>query len=328
VARFRITISGNLPDARLHRVAFLGVTRRRRARQTAAVTPPGERSPTVRRRRLARRLLELREQAGLTVPQAARELGWADTTLYRIESAERGTVAGNVALMVELYASRGAAVAPGERQALMDLAKDARKRGWWVGYGLAESFATYVGLEAEATQLLTYQIQLVHGLLQTEAYARALRRAGLPPATPQEIDQWVSVRMRRQQRLTSPVPIALWVIMAESALRWQVGGPDVMAEQLRALVEHADRPNVTIQVLPYSAGAVPAMDAPFSLLVFEPTDPPVVYIETATDNLYLEDPQSVALHQLAIDHLRAAALPPADSVDKIRSIAERSSEDG
>ncbi len=298
------------------------MTPRRRAHKTVAVTP-AERSPTVRRRRLARLLTDLREQAGLSPAEAARELEWATTTVHRIEAGTRGTSAGNVIQMLELYGSRGAPVTEDLRREMVQLAKDARKRGWWVGYGLDDSFALYVGLETEAAALQTYQVELVHGLLQTEAYARTLRRAGLPAADPDEIDRWVAVRMRRQRRLTGEDPLALWVILSEAALRRQVGGPEVMTEQLRSLTERAELPNVTLQVLPFAAGPHPAVDSPFSVLTFtERTDQAVVYVETATENLYLEDPQVVGWHTLAFNHLRALALPPSESVVKIQSIIQ------
>jgi len=296
------------------------MTRSRRRRQSGAV-PPAQ-SPTVRRRRLARRLIELREAAGLTAAQVAGELEWATTTLYRIESAERGTSAGNVSLMLELYASRGAAVSDAERTGLVQLARDARKRGWWVGYGLDESFALYVGLEAETASIDTYLIELIPGLLQTEAYAREILRTGLPAPTPEELDRWTAVRSQRQRRLTEADPLRLWAVLSEAAVRrWPRGRPEIMTEQLESLVAQADRPNVTLQVLPFEVGFHSAMDYPFTIMGFpDRADPDVVYLESATSNLYLEEPADVEVFKLAFDHLRAAALDPGASVAMIENI--------
>jgi Domain of unknown function (DUF5753) len=225
--------------------------------------------------------------------------------------------------MIDLYKSCGAPVSDETRADLLRLSKEARRRGWWVGYGLEESFALYVGLETEAAAVHNYHEGLVHGLLQTEAYARAVRLAGLPSPTPDELDRWLTVRMRRQDRLTAEEPLSLWAIMSEGVLRKEVGGAAVMADQLRALIGRAELSNVTIQVMPFKAGAHPAGDSTFTLLTFrERFDLPTVYLETPTENLYLEDPDDVDWHRVALDHLRAMALPPAESVAMIQSIIQ------
>jgi hypothetical protein len=287
---------------------------------------PAERSPTVRRRRLAKQLADLREHAALSVKDVARQLEWAESTVYRIESARRGVKPGDVLLLLDLFTRTGNVVITEEhRDELLKLAREARKRGWWQTYSGAvpEPFIVYIGLESEVSTLRAYGCELVPGLLQTEEYAREVRRASVPIPDPAQTDRWLAVRAARQRRLTGDDPIRLWTVLNEGALRRAMGGPAVMARQLARLVEAAELPNVTVQVLPFSAGAHPAVDAPFMVLGFpERTDPDVVYVEHMTQALYIETPREVDAFTLAFDHLRARALDPDESVARIASIME------
>lgn len=287
---------------------------------------PAERSPTVRRRRLAKQLADLREHAALSVKDVARQLEWAESTVYRIESARRGVKPGDVLLLLDLFTRTGKVVITDEqREELLRLAREARKRGWWQTYSGAvpEPFVVYIGLEAEVSTLRAYGCELVPGLLQTEEYAREVRRASVPTPDPAQTDRWLAVRAARQRRLVEEDPILLWAVLNEGVLRRAMGGPAAMARQLARLVEAAELPNVTVQVLPFSAGAHPAVDAPFMILGFpERTDPDVVYVEHMTQALYIETPSEVDAFALAFDHLRARALDPDESVARIMSIME------
>jgi len=219
---------------------------------------PAERSPTVRRRRLAKQLAELREQAGLPVKDVARQLEWAESTVYRMESARRGVKPGDVLLLLDLFTRTGRVVGSDEqREELLRLSREARKRGWWQTYtgAMPEPFLVYIGLEAEVSTIRAYASELVPGLLQTEQYARAVRRAS-PISDQNQTDRWVELRMARQRRLMDASPVQVWAVLNEGVLRRLVGGPEVMAEQLVRLVEAAALPNVTLQVLPFAAGAL------------------------------------------------------------------------
>jgi transcriptional regulator with XRE-family HTH domain len=290
-------------------------------RKTAAVNP-ARRSPTVRRRRLARQLAELREQAGLAVKDVARELEWAESTVYRMEAARRGVKPGDVLLLLDLYGrSDTVTITDEQRSGLLQLAKDSRKRGWWQPYssGVPEYGITYVGLEAEASSLHVYHVELVDGLLQTEDYARELRRVDLL-ADPAETERWLALRAERQRRLVGDDPLRLWVVLNEAVLRRAVGGAKVMTGQLDRLLQAAAQPNVTLQVLPFGAGAYQVMETPFIILDFpEPADQDVVYLEQTAHTLYIEEPDQVDWYKLAFDHLQARSLDPDQSVDLIRA---------
>jgi transcriptional regulator with XRE-family HTH domain len=292
---------------------------------------PVERSPTVRRRRLAKQLAELRELAGLTVRDVARELEWAESTLYRIESARRGVKPGDVLLLLELFTrSSEVVITQEQRDELLRLAREARKRGWWQTYSgaVAEPFVVYIGLEAEVSTLRAYAGELVPGLLQTEQYAREIRRASLSPADPEQTERWTALRMARQRRLTEEEPVRLWAVLNEAALHRTIGGPKVMTDQLTRLADASALPNVTLQVLPFSVGAHPAMDSPFMILGFpERSDEDVVYIEQMSQAMYVETAAEVDWYTLAFDHLRARALDPDESLARIVAVRNNISPD-
>jgi hypothetical protein len=286
---------------------------------------PAERSPTVRRRRLAKQLAELREQAGLPVKDVARQLEWAESTVYRMESARRGVKPGDVLLLLDLFTRTGrVAISAEQREELLRLSREARKRGWWQTYtgAVPEPFLVYIGLEAEVSTIRAYAGELVPGLLQTEQYARAVRRAS-PISDQNQTDRWVELRMARQRRLVDDSPVQVWAVLNEGVLRRMVGGPEVMADQLARLVEAAALPNVTLQVLAFAAGAHSAMDSPFMILGFpERTDPDVVYVEHLAQALYLETPPDVDGYTQAFDHLRARALDPDESTFRISAMLD------
>src|SRR5689334_14272372 len=272
-------------------------------------------SPTVRRRRIAAELKRLREERGLTLDHAARELGVARSTMSRIENAQVSVRPGDVRTLLELYG-----LEPDDVAALVQVARDARQRGWWQAYSdvLPGWFEVYVGLEQAASEISTFETSLVPGLLQTADYARAVIQAELPDASPNEVDRRTELRMKRQNNESRP---DLWVVLDEAVIRRVVGGPPTMRAQLERLVEMAEAPGVTLQIIPFSAGAHASMISSFSILTFpELADPPVVYLESRTGGLYVEGSGAHAYVRI-FRTLQADAISPKASVEMIREAA-------
>jgi transcriptional regulator with XRE-family HTH domain len=274
---------------------------------------------TVGSRRLVIELKRFREAAGLTGEQVADEMGWSVAKVYRIEGDRVRVLARDVQRLLKLYGVGGE-----QAEAVMELARLARVKDWWHQYSgaIPEWFQFYVGLEAAASAMQEYCAELVTGLLQTEGYARAVMAAAARADT-EAMERQVAVRLERQKRLAAPDTPNLWVVLGEGVLHRQVGGPAVMRGQLAHIAEVAGRPNVTVQVLPFTAGAHPAMLGSFTLMRFpDPADKDVVYLEAETGALYLEGPEDVSRYSLMIDYLRAQALGPAESRALIAQMAE------
>lgn len=277
-------------------------------------------SPTVRRRRLGLELRRLREQAGMTCEEVGRHQDCSGPRISRIETGHIGIRPGEVRELLDLYGVTDECT----REALISIAKDARKKGWWHQYSdvLPAWFEARVGLEAEATVLKEYETQFVPGLLQTKEYAHAILRAGQPTAADDEIERQVELRLDRQQLLKRDDPPQLWVVLSEAVLRIRVGGPEVLRAQLEHLIAMNELPHVTIQVLPLTSDAHAMPIGSFSILAFrEPADPDVVYLDYLTGCLYLESPEEVARYVLAFDHLRVDAVAAARSMELIRQAA-------
>ena len=242
------------------------------------------RSPTARHRRLMADLKRLREEHGLSREQLAERIGASETSIFRYEKGESRPLPGVVGAMLDVYGVQGA-----ERDELLEMARDARKRGWWhrQRQSLKPGFDSYIGLEAAASVVRTYEAQVVPGLLQTEAYARAIIEATSLNVVPAEIEERMGVRISRQDLITrSTDRVQLVAVLDEAVLRRQVGGPQAMQEQVRHLIAMAELPNVVIHVLPFAVGAHAGLDGPFVLLSFpEPEDPDLVYLEQATSGL-------------------------------------------
>jgi transcriptional regulator with XRE-family HTH domain len=284
----------------------------REVRKTVAVSSG---SPTVRRRRLAAALRRLRDQSGMTADQAAREIGISKSALSRIENAQVSAMPPVARALLELYGVEGADV-----DALVQVAREARKRGWWQSYDdvLPEWFQTYIGLEAEASQIQTFEPQIVPGILQTADYAQAVMRVEHPDATDAEVKRRVELRLKRQE---NDAPPKLWVVLDEAVLRRAVGGTQVMNAQVKRLVEVAGRPGNMIQVLPFTAGEHASMGSAFSILTFaELADPGIVYVETRAGSLYLEGPH-VKEYTVVFQHLMAGALGERESISMIEGAA-------
>lgn len=279
---------------------------------------PDVRSPTIRRRELGTLLRTFRQEQGLTVEQVAERLLCSPSKVSRMETGQRGVTRRDIRDLCELYGVRDEETI----RRLTNLAREGKEQGWWQSYDL--DYATYVGLEEAAAALSYYQSALVPGILQTPNYARAVHEAGVQEYAPGRIDEHVDVRMRRQRLLTQDPPLEVLVVLDEAVLHRGVGGPAVMAEQLGHLVEVAKLPSVTIQVIPFSAGAHPAMDSMFDILEFrESTLPSVVYVEGLMGWLYLERSQDISRYVKVFKLLRAAALAPKESIGLIAEVQAR-----
>ena len=282
----------------------------------------GRSSPTVKRRRLAAELRHLREASRLTIDEVAERLEWSTAKISRIENARVSVLPRDVKFLLGVY---GITETDDPWDVLISLARESRQKGWWQQYGEAvpDWFEVYVGLEAEATAIWGYDAEFVPGALQTKEYARAVHRAQLMTATDDEIDRLVRVRLARQELLTSDDAPQLWLVLNEAVIRRAVGGQQTMRAQLERLIEASNVPNVILQIVPFSAGAHPAMDGAFKLLSFrDPTDPNIVYLEYHTGALYLEKRDDVTRYSLMFDHLRAAALSADASRDNMARAAE------
>ena len=278
-------------------------------------------SPTARRRRLARELARLREDRGITIRDAAAALEWDPSKLSRVEGMQRGIIVRDVRRLLDLYEMTDQT----QREALFEMARQAKQRGWWQAYGdvMPTEYGNLVGLEAEASEIRTYQPELIHGLLQTEAYARAVIRVGRPGDTTEEIERRVQVRMTRQEILARDDPPRVRVVLNEAAVRRLVGGRDVMRDQLTRLAAQRERSNVMVQILPFSAGEHPAMTGPFEVLDFpEVADLGVVNLENMSSMLSLEGPDDLRRYAEMFDFMQAAAIGPRESRDMLIALAE------
>ena len=265
----------------------------------------GTQSPTVRRRRLALELRRLREAAKLTCEEVAERLECSASKISRVETGRVSVSPRDVRDMLEIYG-----VPDLQRDALVQLARESRQKGWWHAYGdsVQPHFATYLGLESAASEIRIYEVNLIPGLLQTEEYARAVIAAGMVNSPRADIERQVALRMERQ-RLTITSPPKVWAVLDEAALRRQVGGPEVMRMQLEYLRELGGLRNVSLQVIPFGGGAHPAMGRPFIILVFgEEADPDVVYLEDLTSALWVENVEEVDRYNVFFNHLQATAL--------------------
>ena len=276
--------------------------------------------PTVRRRRLGAELRRLREAHSLKLEEVAERLGLAPSTLSRIETGKAPTKSAYLTAMLEMYQVGD----PGARKVLVDMAREGHRKGWWSIYDdvLPSGFDIYVGLEAEASGLRSYETDVVHGLLQTTDYAVAVLRELRPRDTQEQIERVVDLRMERQRLLDQDPPLDLWLIMDEGAIRRNIGGPVVMRNQLEHLIQASRWTNVTMQILAFEAGAHAGLIGPFSILEFpERTDSDVAYTESVGGMIYLEKDREVRACAEAFDRMRAAALSPAASVELIQKLA-------
>lgn len=262
-------------------------------------------SPTVRRRELGALLRALRQERRLTVEQVAEQLLCSPSKVARMETGHRGATARDIRDLCDLYG----VIDPGERALLAKLAADGKQQGWWQSYEL-DYFATYIGLEEASTTIKQYQSTTVPGLLQTPDYVRSMCDVLIPGVSSERADELVEVKRLRQRWLADEASLSLTVVLDEAVLRRAVGGPVTMESQLKHLIKVMEIHDVTIQVIPFSAGAHPAMDSTFTILEFVEPVPRVVYVEGLVGWIYIERPQDTARYEQVFDHLCGTALSP------------------
>ncbi|NML54296.1 helix-turn-helix domain-containing protein [Streptomyces sp. R302] len=270
---------------------------------------------TVLGRQLGDELRRLREASGLTTAQAAEALDCTKGKISRIENGRVAVRLPDLTAMLHAYRVSDEDV----RTRLSALARKANRRrreGWWNQYGsvLADTYRDYIALEAMAGSIRTFQAQLIPGLLQIPDYIRAVTVASQQWQTGDEIEKFVQVRLARQERLTGDSPLELWAVLSEGVLLQQVGGGQVMREQLEHLLAAAEFPNVTIQVLPFSRGAHASMFGPYVVLGFrEEGALDVVLADNPTGSIWLEREAEVSRYQDLFDAARTSALSPVES---------------
>lgn len=273
---------------------------------------PATENPTARRRELGSMLRSLRLGAGLTTEQVAQVLGFSRSKMSRLENGRRGAGKDDITRLCDLYQ-----VGDEQRLRLGELAAEGKQRSWWQSLNLP--YGDYIGLEAEAESISDYGLAVVPGLLQTPDYARALVQAAAPMLAPQVVDQRVRARMARQRLLSSGEGPAFTAVLDESVLHRVVGSPAVMLGQLKRLIEMGQWPNVTIRIVPYDSGVVPAGVSKFVILRSSlPDIGGIVLIEELTGHhRYIEDPGDVETYAVAFRTLVGLAADPAASAAMI-----------
>lgn len=278
----------------------------------------GAGGPTVLRILLGSQLRKLREANGVTREAAGWEIRASESKISRMELGRVGFKERDVADLLTLYGVNDKT----ERDALLALARQANTQGWWQRFSdvLPSWFGAYLGLESSAGMIRTYEVQFVPGLLQSREYARAVVMIGHGAAGLDEIDRRVDVRMARQQLLTRVGAPHLWAVLDEAVLRRPIGGRTVMRTQIAALIDATKLPNVTIQVVPFSAGGHAAAGGAFTILRFPDAElPDVIYMEQLTTALYLDKRDDVDQYAAAMERLCVEAEPP----DRTLALLER-----
>jgi transcriptional regulator with XRE-family HTH domain len=263
-------------------------------------------SPLGRRRHLSRQLLHLREESGRTADDVARHLGWTPSTITRIERNDwRLPKLHLVEALLDVYGVTG-----DRRAELLGYATQARQRGWWERrLGIAGDYGTYIALEHEATTLRTFAAMRIPTLLQTPDYCRAVH-ATKPAA---HVDAYVHALTERQRLLTDPDPVVLRAVIWQAALHHQVAGPQVQAAQLEHLLTVSELPNVIVQVLPFTAGPIPAAGG-FTHLTFPAViDPEAVFVLSVTGAAWVEDPSEVTRYSTTFERLLHVSATVAES---------------
>jgi len=272
-------------------------------------------TPTLRRRELGARLRRLRLDKGMTAEDAAQALMVSPTKISRLETGARGVNARDVRDLCGIYG-----VSDDERERLMTLARQSREPSWWQQDDT--EYTTFIDLEAGAASIAEYKADVVPGLLQTQAYARAMIEATLPDPSEDRVAQLTTSREERQRLLTGEPGVQLWTVLDEAVVRRVVGSRVIMREQLSVLVERAALPNVDIQLIPFEMGAHAAMNSTFEILHFEEAAPDVVYVEGLLGQHYLEGTKELTRYRRVFDQLRAIALGPRDSMARLKEIAQ------
>ncbi|GGN51580.1 transcriptional regulator [Streptomyces kronopolitis] len=281
---------------------------------------PSHPRPTVRRRKVGGELKRLREGAGVTMDQAAERIGGDKSKISRQENGRQGVSKLEVEALLDLYQAKDERL----KTALITLAREGRRKSWWAQYSeiLPEGFQERISIESDAARIHVFQPLVIPGLLQTVDVAREIIKQSAKLATEEETESYVSVRMGRQEILTRDNAPQYVCILDEGVLRREVGGPRVMAAQLRKLTEMNNPPELTIQVIPFSQGWHAGLEGAFSIHSYpDPMDLDVVSLDYLDGALYLEDDGPVEKYQLAFDQLRASALSSRQSMDLIYGLA-------
>ena len=282
-----------------------------------------EGSPTVRRRRLAAELRQLREAKGRSGESVANALRWSPSKISRYERAKTGLRPTEVERLLDYYGVNGT-----KREMLLSLAEDASQKGWWEEFAdsVPEDYQQFIGLEHEATSVAIWHVDVVAGLLQTEAYARHIINSydRVEPVAPSQVTRLVRVRLRRQQVLDRP-GLQINVVLDESVLLRRIGSDVTMYEQLQRLAKECDRDNVTLQILPLD-GVHTIIGESFVLFSFEADGDAVLQDVVSTEQMrsgfILEGERETHLHRVAFRTLTEAALSPEDSKQRILDTAE------
>jgi transcriptional regulator with XRE-family HTH domain len=275
---------------------------------------------TVLRMLLGAQLRRLREAADITPEDAGYEIRASRSKISRLENGRVKLKSRDITDLLTLYGVTD----EGVRSKFLALVARSNAPDWWTKYSdiLPDWFETYLGLEAVATTIRSFEVQFVHGLFQTEAYTRAVTYLRRKTAPPDEIERRVALRLKRQDLLSKPNPPRIWSVMDEAVLRRPVGGPAVMRAQFQRLIELAELPHVTLQVVPFASGCHAAESGSFTVLRFEEPDlPDVVYIEQLTGAMYLDQRSDVEHYLAVVDELSGEALTPADTTRFIEQVA-------
>jgi hypothetical protein len=269
---------------------------------------------------LGAHLRRLREAQGVSREDAGWEIRSSESKISRIELGRVSFKERDVADLLTLYGLRDD---DPERERLIALARQANTPGWWHRYGdvLPGWFQSYLGLEAAATLIRSYELQFIPGLLQTREYARAVVLLGHPKAREAEVERRVELRIARQELLTKPGAPQLWAVIDEAALRRPVGGPGVLRGQIEALIKATQSPNVRLQIVPFAAGGHAAAGGAFTILRFPEEDlPDVVYVEQLTSALYLDKPEDLDYYTETMERLCVEADQPGQTADTLTRI--------
>ena len=273
-------------------------------------------SPTFVRFQLGAQLRRLRDQAGATTERAASVIDVSPSTLRRIESGRVGIKGPALAALLNEYG-----VTDGDlRDTLLTMARTGKQRGWWAPYSdLPQTYRQYIGLESAAQEIHNFETVVVPGLLQTADYARAITEAAAAQPRPDAVEQRVAARLERQKLITEG-RLRLHAVIDEAVLHRQIGGPQLMHDQLTALMAATKLHNVTLQVIDFKEGPYASMLSSFHILWF-PDGPNVVYIEGLTGDLYAED-DDVERCTVVFNSLRSSALSPGASAAMIKRIRD------
>ncbi|RKN09623.1 helix-turn-helix domain-containing protein [Streptomyces radicis] len=284
--------------------------------------PISSNNPTIRQRRLARTLRDLRIAAGLKHSDAARVLACAESKMTRLENAQSGIRLVDLRLLLDAYGVAD----PEQRAEIEKVSREARQKGWWTRYtNLVDSaYAAYVAVEWDAQEIYNVETHLIPGLLQTPEYTEAVIRLQAPDATPEEIQTQLKVREERRKVLGRATPLQLWVILSESILRHRVGSAEAMKRQLEFLLEASRETNIELQILPLESPMNACLFGPFVIMSF-PTaiESPVAYTESTTGTVYYEEESDTERYKTLFRRLNVAA----SDVGKSRTLIKKALEE-